>query len=474
MKEEKETLISSIQDESGEKSQLVQASQKAMAQAATLVDNAAKMKKMEMVSDLNSFKAYSADLRAKRLEEFMPVEIYYDISAVKVEILLSEVAEKANFALNHIQSILDSYLHENDASSAGSHYSLSVEDLILHANAVVVIGKVGFIAQRLLYHLLLNNSNNDNELHDSSQIIQSFTLCNSDLTSILQMLVEENLMDSSVSSMREHLGLAEKIAKADDMELMPGTEEGESSLISKIISRANVALFIAFSRTEEAKDISISSLQDKSVSIVTTIDSSTKSVTSEVSAKIEEMLKRISNELVSKSNFADEGKIEEIKSLADSVLNEIISQSSTNEMSVNVKIGLDLIQSTKFSWRKFIKCMRRIYPDSELSYEQRASSTRDKLTNALDSESKLDELQIKLDEARSKLSSRSMELSMQSKRINELDALLKKKGAVKEKVQEENVSSVTLEVKDKENKMVRKQFLELIIGIYLNLNFLFL
>lgn len=103
LKQEKKALLELQQGGEGEKSDLVSASQKALARAAQLVQDAAEMRKREAQAAIDRIDSQVRMHLSERLESLLPPSMASaEIASIKGELLLSKVVGKASLSLDGI------------------------------------------------------------------------------------------------------------------------------------------------------------------------------------------------------------------------------------------------------------------------------------------------------------------------------------------------------------------------------------
>jgi dynactin 1 len=103
LKQEKKALLELHQGGEGEKSDLVSASQKALARAAQLVQDAAEMRKREAQAAIDRIDSQVRKHLSERLESMLPPSVASaEIASIKGELLLSKVVGKASLSLDGI------------------------------------------------------------------------------------------------------------------------------------------------------------------------------------------------------------------------------------------------------------------------------------------------------------------------------------------------------------------------------------
>ena len=103
LKQEKKALLELHEGGEGEKSDLVSASQKALARAAQLVQDAAEMRKREAQAAIDRIDSQIRYHMCVRLERLLPPSIASaEVASIKGELLLSKVVGKASLSLDGI------------------------------------------------------------------------------------------------------------------------------------------------------------------------------------------------------------------------------------------------------------------------------------------------------------------------------------------------------------------------------------
>lgn len=105
---ERDTLLVEIGSRDGVQSDAILSSQKALAQAAQSVADAASARKKEAESTFHLIDAKVKSHLAERLEDFLPQNVALsEITAVKGELLLTKIAMKASLSLTSISELFD-------------------------------------------------------------------------------------------------------------------------------------------------------------------------------------------------------------------------------------------------------------------------------------------------------------------------------------------------------------------------------
>mmetsp|Transcript_30720 Transcript_30720/g.73696 ORF Transcript_30720/g.73696 Transcript_30720/m.73696 type:complete len:1306 (-) Transcript_30720:2676-6593(-) len=132
LKQEKKALLELQEGGEGEKSDLVSASQKALARAAQLVQDAAEMRKREAQAAIDRIDSQVRLHLCERLESLLPPSVSAaEIASIKGELLLSKVVGKASLSLDGIaRSFLKTIRHRawewrTDSGKAGDRKVLT-------------------------------------------------------------------------------------------------------------------------------------------------------------------------------------------------------------------------------------------------------------------------------------------------------------------------------------------------------------
>ena len=103
LKQEKNALYELHQGGEGEKSDLASASQKALARAAQLVQDAAEMRKREAQAAVDRIESQTRMHLSNRLESLLPASVAAsEVASIKGELLLSKVVGKSSLSLDGI------------------------------------------------------------------------------------------------------------------------------------------------------------------------------------------------------------------------------------------------------------------------------------------------------------------------------------------------------------------------------------
>ncbi|KAL7552518.1 hypothetical protein ACHAWF_015767 [Thalassiosira exigua] len=121
LKQEKVALLTLTENSSGERSQLLATSKKALAQAAQLAEDAAEARKRSSEAAFQTIAARSAAYLNQRLESLLPSGVVSaELAAVKGEMSLARVADKAAVSLVAVEEVFGAAI--NRGSSAISEF----------------------------------------------------------------------------------------------------------------------------------------------------------------------------------------------------------------------------------------------------------------------------------------------------------------------------------------------------------------
>lgn len=450
----------------GEKSELIVASQKALAQAAAFVDNASKMKKMEASAMINNLVTESRGLLAERFEELLPETFEDNVAETKLEILLSSISSKAFASVKYIKDIFTTTSERGEHDSGDNTNSkVSLSNMLHHSKLALVASKIGFKAQTILIEILTANDAEGNARRTllAKQAQQTLKESDNCLRVALQMLLEDGLIEPHLTSVEQSLGRIESIDLSDGVDLLPGWKWTEFAALIDVSLRGSVAI-VSSAESNEAEKFSVLLVKLKdalsfSCKLTAGVLPAEKcKEISEIQSLGEKILSTLTTVMV--GDVVDNDAVKEMENMVDSIFAQLkdlcqFSLLPAVDGSASGNYLTSFVGNDDYSWEKVIKCIQNFYQDQELSFQLRADEVRERIAKAIESEANLDDYKNKLDETRKTLAARSVELSMQNKRIFELDKLLKQSSSEKDTVQIKEGSSAKLEMKEKENQMVR-------------------
>ena len=116
LQQEKAALLALTKGDQGEKSHLLATSQKALAQAAQLAADAAQARKRDSEAAFDRIAARSAAYLSQRLEMLLPPGVVSaELAAIKGELLLAKVADKAAVSLNSVEEVFHKVIEKGIA-----------------------------------------------------------------------------------------------------------------------------------------------------------------------------------------------------------------------------------------------------------------------------------------------------------------------------------------------------------------------
>jgi len=456
LKHEKQSLLAMVEGASGEKTELIEASQKAMSQAAALVENSSKLKKMEILCATRGFTVKTLEMKASRMEELLPEDFYYEVSRLKLEVLLSEVTDKANAILQHISNNFSSILGSLRQQQNTIDTSQDTSEFILEGRLIMISSKMRYASTQLLHIFLSEGEEDDRDEPSFARDVSTFfTKCNDDLNKALEMLIEEEIMASHIESMEDHVNSTQYTKLLENKNQLDGAKFGELTAFLDYMLKACLVLLSLSSKKEGDNDsLWAQKIQSLSLELATIKEvSPTAPFTFHSELELQTQKLFLSLSQVPSEGSVDETAIEKHVIAITDLFEKLKGFASSTECNKQCKHLISMYQNNKFSWEKFSAYLYLIYPGKELAVESRGRDTRERISKALSSASSLNDYKEKLDETRRTLSVRNVELSMQAKKISELDSLLSQR-----KTQEDSIAPVvtteTLDLKEKENKML--------------------
>jgi len=116
LKQEKAALLALTDDNQGEKSELLATSKKALAQAAQLASDAAEARQRSSEAAFQMIAARSATYLSQRLETLLPSGVVSaELSAVKGEMSLAKVADKAAVSLTAVEEVFNKAIEKGSS-----------------------------------------------------------------------------------------------------------------------------------------------------------------------------------------------------------------------------------------------------------------------------------------------------------------------------------------------------------------------
>jgi len=482
LQQEKNSLLALHEGGEGEKNNALLASQKALAQAAQSVADAAAARKREAHATFDLIDGKVKSHLADRLESFLPQNIASsEISAVKGELLLSKIAMKASLSLNSMSDIFNKTVNEakSTVEDVGSPQHGNIEKILITGNISQLVGTM--IHQTKFTQLVIDTSSECLRLLSISQwpevlsssasvdfgIAMSHTIPSLDsaISEQLLKLKEEgilsphqsnlNILDQALQNMKLSL---DNVVDADDKPLIPSDWSPPSLDVFKDVSSAKfaclgtasvLASIISVEDSESLNDrcffISkeLSHIQNISAEISTVANAlASVDITDielfESMSKIASDLKDSSSDLFTMVEMILSGK--EIISSSLDELNEkaVVVRSCTGKLltllRASKKDDSEGIKSESLSpeisdpWEA-IKALARKVKSSvgdadDVNYLIRGRNLEEQLSVAVENDAKLSIAHTKIRSLEKNLTTRSKEISMQNGRLQELENML--------------------------------------------------
>ena len=488
LQQEKTALLALQEGGEGERSTLIAKSQKALAKAATLVADAAKTRKREADAAFDRIDAQYGEHLSNRLESYLPPSsaVSTELSAAKGELLLARVASKASMSLSGVAAVLSSSIKTGVEASSEIRGSAQYGPLELSDEAVQQI--VNALHETKFAHLAIETASQSMRILAAGQwpdllskegsaelgaaVLRSMPPVDGAIGEQLRILKEEGTLSSHRSnlvpletSIGDAISTLESTADAESGDVLipsdwspPGwtlLQNVSSARFNCLGSAAAVAAAIASSEdgsvTSEDTCRKLSSLLTKldqtctessQACIVLTglpvdsqIDAELVSSSTEwkdAAASLIESIKR----LLSSPQDATEETIKESESKADDALHCVVKVSSSLRSSKVVaeegKKAHPLSPEADDPWKGVTSVVRKVRivngDEEDINYIIRANGIESKLSEAIDSESKLEVAKNKVARLEKSLVSRSKEISLQNSRLSELEQMLAASG----------------------------------------------
>ena len=485
LKQEKAVLMTLTEGDQGEKSQLLATSKKALAQAAQLAVDAAEARKRDSDAVFDRITARSATYLSERLETFLPSGLVSaELAAVKGEMNLAKVADKASVSLTSIEAIFNQAIErgaaglsefnvvEEGSSAVLSDASTQQIAVMLHQYefANITIEAASDILRLMAAGQWPEFLSQDLSVDVGSIMVHSMAPLDLALTEQLKLLKEEGILSplrSSLADLNQSVlnakvalqGATDESGKAVIPEDWnpPGWEALKSLSLGRfaclgaaaVISSAVLPMDDAESEPPVPTLPHLSDALEKAKSSCTTIlDVCNKLSTLKLEdGEVLDSLCSLSNQYRSKCSdmseciraaFSEKSVSSDGVDNCSSLLDEILSV--TGQLSALLrKVDLRASDESTFhclspefgdSWggvTDVVAQIRAIDGDSEdINYLMRARAIEQQLSDAIANEPKLLISTTKIASLEKSLSSRSKEISIQNARIAELESLISK------------------------------------------------
>jgi len=485
LKQEKAALMTLTEGNQGEKSQLLAASKKALAQAAQLAVDAAEARKRDADAVFDRITARSATYLSERLETLLPSGLVTaELAAVKGEMNLAKVADKASVSLASVEEIFNQAIDrgttglsefnvvEDGVSAVLSDASIQQIAVMLHQCefANVTVDAASDILRLMAAGQWPEFLSQDLSADLGSIMAHSIAPLDLALTEQLKLLKEEGILSPLRSSLTD---LNQSVLNAK-VALQGATDESGQAVIPEdwnppgwealkslsvgrfaclgaaaVISSAVLPMDDAESEPPAATLPCLSAALEKAKSSCTTIlDICRKLSTLKLEqGELLDSLCSLSNQYRSKCStlieciktaFGDKSVCSDSVDGCSSILDEILSV--IGQMSALLrKVELSGSGESTFhclspefgdSWggvTEIAAQVRAVDGDPEdINYLLRARSIEQQLVDAITNEPKLLIANAKIASLEKSLSSRSKEIYIQNARITELESLISK------------------------------------------------
>ena len=485
LKQEKAALMTLTEGNQGEKSQLLATSKKALAQAAQMAVDAAEARKRDADAVFDRLTARSATYLGERLETFLPSGLVSaELAAVKGEMNLAKVADKASVSLASVEEIFNQAIDRGTAGLSefnvveeGSSASLSDAStqqiaVMLHQFefANITVEAASDILRLMAAGQWPEFLSQDLSADLGSIMAHSMAPLDLALTEQLKLLKEEGILSplrSSLTDLNQSVLNAKVALQGATTENgkpvipedwnPPGWEALKSLSAGRFACLGAAAVFAsavlpidgAESEPPAATLPRLSAALDKAKSSCTTILDICKKISGFNMEDFEvlDSLCSLSNQYQSKCSTLIEciktafgeksvssNSVDECSSILDEILS-VIGQMSASLRKVELnESGESTFHclSPEFgdSWggvTEIVAQVRAVDGDPEdINYLLRARAIEQQLADAVANEPKLLIANTKIASLEKSLSSRSKEISIQNVRIAELETLISK------------------------------------------------
>ena len=213
LKQEKHALLELQQGGEGEKSDMIAATQSALARASQLVSDAAAMRKREALAVVDKINEQTYHHLSGRLESLLPQAVVApEVSAIKGELTAAKVVSTASRALEGIASSFSKTIKpalESDSSQVSSSEPLKLSDevrqkvntMIFQAEfAHVIVGLSSDVLRLLFAGQWSDLLSHESSVELGSLLGHSTTSLESSLAGVLKMLKEEGALTPEQSN----------------------------------------------------------------------------------------------------------------------------------------------------------------------------------------------------------------------------------------------------------------------------------
>ena len=484
LQQEKTALLALQQGGEGERSTLIAKSQKALAKAATLVADAAKTRKREADAAFDRTDAQYGRHLSSRLESYLPhsAAVSSELSAVKGELLLAKVASKASMSLSGVASVLTSSIKVGVEAASEVQGSVEYGPLDISDDTAQHIANT--LHETKFAHLAIETASQAMRILAAGQwpdllstggsaelgaaVLRSMPPVDGAIGEQLRILKEEGALSSHRSNL-----VPLETSVSDAIALLSSTTDAESGELLipsdwspfgwSILQNASSARFDCLG-SAAAVAVAIASAEDGSVAsddtcrklstLLVKLDQictessqacvvltglpvdgevDTEVMTSltgwkEAAASLMDSIKS----LFSSPQEANEKIIKDAESEADGTLRCVVKLSSAIRSAKIVaeegKKAHSLSPEVDDPWKGVASVVRKVRDEEDINYILRAHAVESKLSEAIDSESKLEVAKNKVARLEKSQLSRSKEISLQNSRLSELEQMLAASG----------------------------------------------
>ena len=488
LQQEKTALLALQQGGEGERSTLIAKSQKALAKAATLVADAAKTRKREADAAFDRADAQHGRHLSSRLESYLPhsAAVSSELSAVKGELLLAKVASKASMSLSGVASVLTSSIKVGVEAASEVQGSVAYGPLDISDETAQQIANA--LHKTKFAHLAIETASQAMRILAAGQwpdllstggsaelgaaVLRSMPPVDGAIGEQLRILKEEGALSSHRSnlvpletSVSDAIALLSSTTDAESGELLIPSDwspfgwsilqNASSARFDCLGSAAAVAAAIA--SAEDGSVASDDTCRKLSTLLVKLDQICTESsqacvvltglpvdgqVDTEVMTSLTEWKEAAASlmnsikSLLSSPQEAAEEIVKDAESKADGTLRCVVKLSSALRSAKIVaeegKKAHSLSPEVDDPWKGVASVVRKVRiingEEEDINYILRAHAVESKLSEAIDSESKLEVAKNKVARLEKSLVSRSKEISLQNSRLSELEQMLAASG----------------------------------------------
>ncbi len=481
MQEEKNSLLALHEGGEGEKKNAFLASQKALAQAAQSVADAAAARKREAHATFNLIDAKVKSHLAERLEDFLPQNLASsEISAVKGELLLSKIAMKSSLSLSTVSELFQKSVNNAKVTientgvsevldvtkiSISSNLSQMISTSIHHTKfAQLAIDSSSECLRLLSMTQWPDAMSSEASIDFSISMSHSIPPLDSAISELLLKLKEEGLLSPHQSNINilsqalqnVHLSL-DAIFETDNDKLVPSEWNIPSLEVLKNVSKAKYFSLGSTSVIAAIIEVDDSDIQER-CSFISKLFQNLNRLNNEISAAADllscveinstNVFESVSSDALKLKNISLElfGTLERILStqeLLPSALSEV--QAKINASNIILGSLLSILRSRKKEgfkeektdrlspeisdpWETIKAVAAKVKSTSgdtdDINYLIRARKLEEQLTVAVENDAKLSIANTKIRSLEKNLATRSKEISMQNGRLQELESML--------------------------------------------------